>query len=181
MPTPTSAFQHVIEHDDGRIDHTDLALDKIALGDEGVIEPPTSAERTVTDAMSDATPTTAADVGPTTDDTDVEDMADDLGDTHWDVAEPFDDRFVRGGLPQLGTVALNAAIDGSTSGVELALDGRLTEDFQYQTIDSTTLSGGEEQLRQVDVAAFVDLRLRATNTDGSASAEVVGVATGGGA
>ena len=99
-----------------------------------------------------------------------------------DVAEPLnDDRFVRGGLPQLGTVALNAAIDGSTSGVELALDGRLTEDFQYQTIDSTTLSGGEEQLRQVDVAAFVDLRLRATNTDGSSSAEVVAVATGGGA
>ena len=101
-------FQHVIKHDDGRIDHTNLALNKIALGDEDAIEPPTSAEQavtdggtddagagtdTVTDAMSDATPTTAANVGPTIDDTDDTDqlddadIADDLGDTHWDVAE----------------------------------------------------------------------------------------------
>jgi hypothetical protein len=50
---------------------------------------------TVTAAMSDPTPTTAADAGPTidaddTDDTDQLDAADiaaDLGDTHWDVAE----------------------------------------------------------------------------------------------
>ena len=76
-------FQRVIEHDDGRIDHTDLELDTLALGDEDAIEPPTASEQAVTDggtdtdtvtaAMSDATPTTAADAGPTIDTDDQDD------------------------------------------------------------------------------------------------------------
>jgi hypothetical protein len=85
---------------------------------------------------------------------------------------------VRGGLPQLSTVALHAEVAGSTSGVEIEIEGRLADDLDYQTVERVTLAGGEAALRQVSVAAMTDLRLRAVNQDSTESGDVRAAATG---
>jgi len=85
---------------------------------------------------------------------------------------------VRGGLPQLSAVALNAEVSGATSGVEIEIEGRLADDLPYQTVKSVTLAGGESTLQQVNVSALVDLRLRAVNQDSTESGDVRAAATG---